>query len=133
MDEIFILKIKYNLIQEKAHPRTIITHEYGHHWKRVVFRCPNMSLIFWKVKFQIHENKSTHDMSANERKADINAIRYNLYKAGLLTLLQGKYKTPSGKFEPSLLEKTEWLFYKKIARDLFRQRPKYAYEYYSTK
>ena len=106
---------------EKAHPRTIITHEYGHA-ETGGFPLSEYESNLLKSKISDPENRSTHDMSANERKADINAIRYNLYKAGLFDPSTGKYKTPSGKFEPSLLEKTRDDFSTKRSREIYSDK-----------
>ena len=106
---------------EKAHPRTIITHEYGHA-ETGGFPLSEYESNLLKSKISDPENRSTHDMSANERKADINTIRYNLYKAGLFDPSTGKYKTPSGKFEPSLLEKTRDDFSTKRSREIYSDK-----------
>ncbi len=112
-------KVQPNI--EKAHPRTIITHEYGHA-ETGGFPLSEYESNLLKSKISDPENRSTHDMSANERKADINTIRYNLYKSGLFDPSTGKYKTPSGKFEHSLLEKTRDDFSTKRSREIYSDK-----------
>ena len=96
-----IAYIKSQADELKVHPRTIVSHEFGH-----AETDPGMSryegeLIDSKL---INKNATLHDKDAHEGKADINAVRYNLYKNGLFNPSTGQYKTKDGKFNPSLLE-----------------------------
>ena len=103
---------------QKAHPGTVITHEFGHA-ETDGFPLSEMESNLLQSKIRDKKNRSSHDLSPNERKSDINALRYNMYKAGIFDPSTGKYNTKSGKFEPELIEKSRNDFSTKRLRELY--------------
>lgn len=91
----------------KIHPSELLTHELGH---SEVLNSMNKGLN--KTEKNIYTKNftpkhyilmSNHDLDPYERKSDVNALRYHLFRKGLFDPKTGKYKTKSGNFEESLL------------------------------
>ena len=99
-----ITMVESQMNKHKAHPRTILAHEYGH--PEVV---GGISRIEEEMLTQFNpapiEKLTDHDKKPSENKSDINSLRYNLYKAKIFDPSTGNYKTKSKKFEKSLFEK----------------------------
>ena len=101
-----ITMVESQMNREKAHPRTILSHEYGH---------PEVAGGFTEIEENLlkqfnpapKKKLTEHDMRPSENKSDINSLRYNLYKSKTFDPSTGKYKTKSGQFEPSLFEKVK--------------------------
>ena len=99
-----ITMVESQMNREKAHPRTILAHEYGHPETDGWFSDKEIKLLQQFNPSPI-KKLTEHDKQPSENKADINSLRYNLYKAKSFDPSTGKYNTPSEKFEPSLFEK----------------------------
>lgn len=82
-------------------PDSNIAHEFGHPESAGRLNDYEYNLLESNLS---NRTKDDHDRDPNESKADINALRYNLYKQGLFDPKSGKYKTKTGKFESSLLK-----------------------------
>lgn len=85
-----------------AHPRSVVAHEYSHASRN---SFPLTRLSRFEAGF-IEKNAASPDnyvSDPEEAKSDLDAMRYNLYKAGLFDPSSGKYKTQDGKFNRSLL------------------------------
>ena len=101
-----ITMVESQMNKHKAHPRTILAHEYGH--PEVV---GGISRIEEDMLTQFNPNPTKkltdHNKKPSENKSDINSLRYNLYKAKIFDPSTGNYKTKSKKFEQSLFEKVK--------------------------
>lgn len=98
--------VKSQADEQFTFPRTIITHEFSHPGDSAYpinnFEINELSKrLNLKGGIEIDE----HDRKPVENKADINAMRYDLYKSGNFDPKTGKYKTPSGKFDKSMIQK----------------------------
>ena len=101
-----ITLVKSQMDKYKAHPRTILAHEYGH--PEVEGGISNIEKdLLSQFNPKPKKELSYHDKSPSENKSDINSLRYNLYRANIFDPSTGKYKTKSGKFESSLFEKVK--------------------------
>ena len=101
-----ITMVESQMNKHKAHPRTILAHEYGHPEVQ-----GGISRIEEEMLAQFNptpiKKLTEHDKKPSENKSDINSLRYNLYKSKTFDPSTGKYKTKSGQFEPSLFEKVK--------------------------
>lgn len=99
-----ITMVESQMNKHKAHPRTILAHEYGHPEVQ-----GGISRIEEEMLTQFNpapiEELTDHNKKPSENKSDINSLRYNLYKAKIFDPSTGNYKTKSKKFEKSLFEK----------------------------
>lgn len=98
--------VKSQADEQFTFPRTIITHEFSHPGDSAYpinnFESNELSKrLNLKGGIEIDE----HDRKPVENKADINAMRYDLYKSGNFDPKTGKYKTPSGKFDKLMIQK----------------------------
>lgn len=111
-----ITLIKSQLDKMKAHPRSVLTHEYGHAEVEGGFSDSDKTLL---SMFDPAREKymNDHNKSPFENKSDINALRYNLYRSRLFDPKTGKYKTKSGRFEQEMLDKAKDDFSTKRLRD----------------
>lgn len=94
-------------------PMEVVTHEMGH--AESAGRLNNYEFDLLKNNLS-NRTESDHDRDPNENKADINTLRYNLFREGLYDPKTGKYKTKTGRFEKSLLEKVKSSFMSKRLR-----------------
>ena len=94
-----ITLIKSQLDKHKAHPRSVLTHEFGHAEVDGGISRTEENLL----KEYLPTTTDKHDQSPIENKSDLNAIRYNLYKEGKFDPKTGKYKTKDGLFNKSLI------------------------------
>ena len=101
-----ITMVESQMNKHKAHPRTILAHEYGHPEVQ-----GGISRIEEEMLSQFNptpiKKLTEHDKKPSENKSDINSLRYNLYKAKIFDPSTGNYKTKSKKFEKSLFEKVK--------------------------
>ena len=101
-----ITMVESQMNKHKAHPRTILAHEYGHSEVQ-----GGISRIEEEMLTQFNpapiEELTDHNKKPSENKSDINSLRYNLYKAKIFDPSTGNYKTKSKKFEKSLFEKVK--------------------------
>ena len=86
----------------QAHPRTILTHELGH---AELDGFPLSTKDRALLKGRLINTENAHEQDPSEKKADINTVRYNLYRKGLFNPETGEYKTKDGKFNKTLFEK----------------------------
>ena len=84
--------------ESMSHPRTVLSHEYSHGVTDNGLNRYEKNLFT-----DTRRNLSEHVSEPNEAKADIDAMRYNLYKAKQFNPKTGQFKTKDGKFNPSLL------------------------------
>lgn len=100
-DEDEITLVKSQMDRLKAHPRSVLAHEFGH-----AETGKSISNIEQEMlgKLKPDDKLTTHNKSPFENKSDINTLRYNLYKNNLYDPSTGKFKTKSGLFESKLLK-----------------------------
>lgn len=101
----------------KAHPRTAVVHEFGHAEISPDYSDrPSDNKVYGSlsgIEQDIFEKNFKNPKTdygkyvedPKEAKSDINAIRYNLYRAKVFDPKTGNYQTEDGKFNPVLLEK----------------------------
>ena len=86
-----------------VNPASALAHEVSHAEMNPTFLSRFESdLLTSPLKDK--DNLVLHDKTPTERKADINAIRYNLYKKGLYDPETGEYKTESKMFDETMIE-----------------------------
>ena len=95
------------LNQKKAEPYEVITHEFGHAESANRLNKYESDLLTNRLSNRV---KEAHDKDPLENKADINTLRYNLYRKGLYDPNKGTYKTDSGRFESKLLDNVKSQF-----------------------
>lgn len=95
------------LNQKKVEPYEVVAHEFGHPESAYRLNEYESNLLTSRLS---NRTKDDHDRDPMENKADINVLRYNLFRKGLYDPNTGNYKTKSGKFETKLLDNVKSQF-----------------------
>ena len=120
-----ILNMKPSEINRlKAHPRSVGAHEVSHAIGNYlnIGRFNRNEANFIKSRINSGKDERDYVTSPNEAKADIDAMRYNLYKAGKFDPSTGRFQTKDGKFDPDLLELLKNDYQTKRMREVFSDK-----------